>query len=133
MSTDIEYPEYVDSVETVSKIIVLLIDVSRAPWAQVGDPAVCVNLERIGTIFKNARMGKSPECRRYGGPGDGEFETFHICRRNYCKYGRIFASPEKAAAASPAFDAPAPRAVSHVTGSPGRGFLGSIIAVLGLF
>ena len=58
MSTDIEYPDYVDSVESVGKIREISIDSSRGPWGQVDDPAVWVKLAKIGNPIKGYPVGR---------------------------------------------------------------------------
>lgn len=113
-----------------------------------------VKLEKIGIIFKNARLGTVSDGRRYGKFEDSDFELLRICITSGCKFSasesrnsallsadrqvrtslRIqkFAFADKPAAVVPVVGAPGVRVVAQVYSTTKKLAAGIAVVVLAL-
>ena len=112
-----------------------------------------IEIEQVGEVFKNARLGTVFEGRRRVSPEDSDMELFHICRNETCKFPasnsrnsdyfgsghqtratlhvKNFAFPDKTAAVAPVSHTPWPIEVAQVMAAPNGPIAGVIVPVLG--
>ena len=152
MSVDIIYPEYNDSVESVSLIRGLLLDSTKDPWVQIIGDDTWVELEKIGTIFRNTRPVTPFEAIRAGSAPGSAYELFRTCRSADCKFlasnSKVpeylgadkkprdthhvskFAFDEKTAAAAPVIAVPGPVEVVRVMTTPKKYIAGLVVVAM---
>ena len=123
------------------------------PWAILVREREWFKLEKLGIIFKEARLETAFEGRRYGLPGASDFELFRICSTYECKYSaakspnadylitdkkvRItlrvlnFVFTDKTDAVLPVVDIHGPREVAQVLLTPNQLAMGIAVVVFG--